>query len=107
METQDSKTGGMWYAIGGYGKVSSALGLHKFPSDLDIFLFFGFNEYISATGDIDYITNVNIPFYPKSSTNLPPGAQSNTVLDHIRVAYYHLKNNIGIGNHGLIRILRK
>ena len=97
----------MWYAIAGYGKVSPALDLHRFPSDLDIFLFFAINEYISFTGDTSFLTDTNVPFYPKSSDSLPPGANSTSVLDHIRAAFYHLKNDVGLGPHGLIRILRK
>ncbi len=38
-----------------------------------------------------------IPYWPKNSTDLPPGAQGYSVLDHLRVAFYHLNNSVGLG----------
>jgi len=60
-------------------------------------------EYITATGDLAFL-NSSVPFYPKGSYSLPPGAKGLSVLDHIRAAFFHLRDQVGLGEHGLIRV---
>ncbi len=103
MQTQDVISGSMTYSFVGNGVASSALGLHEYPSDLDIYLFFALQEYLSVTGDFDFLSE-SIPFHPKNSSSFPPGAQGYTVLDHIRVAFTHLNTSVGLGPHGLLKI---
>ena len=66
------------------------MGLHKFPSDLDIFFFFAITEYLSVTGDWDFLHH-SVPFYPKNSTDLPPGNIINYKIlnDHYDYYYYY------------------
>lgn len=76
----------MTYAFAGYGVCSSALGLHAFPSDLDLYLFLALVEYLSATGDYDFL-NTSLPFYPANSTALPPGAAGYRSIYHLPGEY--------------------
>ncbi len=85
------------YAFQGHGMLDNALGLHKAPSDLTIFLLWGISEYIGATGDVAFLDEP-MPFYPKESV---PGA---VVWDHIHDAIRHLFDTVGTGEHGLIRV---
>ena len=104
MGVREVKTGALKYAFAGYGVLSSALGLHEYPSDLDIFFLLMISEYMTVTGDWDWFVNASIPFYPKDSSSLPPGAKGYSPLDHVRAAFTHLNNSVGFGPHGLIRI---
>jgi len=104
MQTADVVKGAMTYSFVGNGVCSTALDLHAWPSDLDIFLFLAVNEYLSATGDFGFLKE-ELPFHPKNETLIrPKGADGWTVLDHLRAAYYHLKDHVGIGEHGLVRL---
>jgi hypothetical protein len=44
MQIQKSSSGEFPYAFAGYGEISAALGLHLWPSDLDIFFIFALGE---------------------------------------------------------------
>jgi cellobiose phosphorylase len=77
------------------GVLSSALGLHAYPSDLDLFLLLAVFEHVTVTGDTTWLTNPNIPFYGSTSPS--------SVLDHLRVAFKHLVDEVGVGNHGFVR----
>jgi hypothetical protein len=37
---------------------SDALGLHEWPSDLDLFLFWAVAEYVSFTGDMAWLASI-------------------------------------------------
>jgi hypothetical protein len=82
MQTQDA-TGAMTYAWGDVGERSDALGLHAWPSDLDLFLFWAVAEYVSFTGDTAWLASI---------------------LAHLRVAAAHLIGSVGRGPHGLLRV---
>lgn len=82
MQTQDAN-GAMTYAWGDVGMRSDALGLHEWPSDLDLFLFWAVAEYVSFTGDMAWLASI---------------------LDHLRVAAAHLIGSVGLGPHGLLRV---
>lgn len=84
----------MTYAFVGHGVNSDALGLHAYPSDLDIYLFFAVHNYLTATGDwvcaplavhsiLRYsqaFLNETINFHPRDSAILPPGSNGKTTL---------------------------
>jgi len=103
LRTIDSKSGSLSYSFVGHGILSTALGLHAFPSDLDIYLFLAVNSYLSFSGDWNWLSK-EIPFYPVNSTSFPPGAKSRSVLDHLRASFVHLRDQVGFGSNGLIRI---
>jgi hypothetical protein len=103
MSLQHHRTGTIPYSFCGHGYQHSAI-IHDAPSDLDLFFLMAFNEYLAATGDMDFLSR-EIPFYSAGEqTQLPPGAQGRTVLDHLRAAVVHLIHVVGIGEHGLIRV---
>src|SRR5690606_27198017 len=95
MGVTDAATGQIRYSFTGHG-VTEGAGLHEHPSDLDIFLLVGLAEYLSATGDRAFLAE-RVDFHPR-------GVASGSVLDHVRVAFRHLKDAVGRGPHGLVRI---
>jgi len=88
-------------AYANYGDTSIAIvpTLSK-PSDLDVFFLWAMAEYLLATGDYDFL-NEKLPFYSHQNIFSAP---TSSVFDHIRIAFEHLKNDIGTGEHGLIKI---
>ncbi len=100
MRLQHADSGALPYAVVGHGWHDSAQ-FHTQPSDLDLFFLLALNEYLSASGDVNFFDQVE-PFYPLSSRPIAPPGQ--TVLDHIRAAIAHLRDCVGTGEHGLIRI---
>lgn len=89
-------SGAMHYAHAGRGQVVSG-GIHSYPSDLPIFLIWALTEYVWATGDLDFL-NKEIPFYPKERET------SSTVAARIEIAFRYLKDNLGCGEHNLLRV---
>jgi len=101
LSLQDGKTGKLPYSMTNFGQIDGAL-IHNNPSDLDLFLFLAVGEYIAATADLAFLRE-SVPYYPRGSAP-PAGIASDSVLDHLRVAFRHLKNDVGLGPNGLIRI---
>jgi hypothetical protein len=85
------------YAFQGHGMLDDALGLHKDPSDVTIFLLWALSEYLGATGDLAFLDE-KMPYYPIDAL---PGA---TVWDHLHDAVRYLFDVIGTGPHGLVRL---
>jgi len=102
MSLADAQTAEIAYSFVDYGKVDGAGGLHDDPSDLDLFLLFGLAEYLAATGDTAFLDE-RVDFYPRGG-GYPPHLNGDTVLDHARAAFRHLKDTVGLGAHGLIRV---
>ena len=98
MQVTDAHTGQISYAFGGHGIVSDGMQIHTKPSDLDLFFLLALTEYLAATGDYAFL-DAEVPFYPPSES--PPGA---TAHDHVRVALRHLLQDLGTGDHGLIKV---
>jgi hypothetical protein len=94
MRTTD-KTGRIYYAGIGYG-VLTGVAIHEDPSDLDLFFLWGLSEYLLATRDFAFLQEV-VPYYGEPDTQ-------QTVLDHARKAFAHLRDHVGFGTHGLIRL---
>jgi hypothetical protein len=100
MRLQHADTGELPYAFVGHG-IHDGADLHTHPSDLDLFFLLAVNEYLAATGDVNLLDQVE-PFYPRGARPIDfPGS---TVLDHIRVAVKHLREEVGVGERGLIKI---
>lgn len=100
MRITDGQTGQISYSFAGHGFLSDGLGIHPTPSDLDLFFLLALCEYLSATGDLDFL-NEEVPFYPPDQ---PPISGGIRVLDHVRTAVRHVFEGVGIGDHGLIKI---
>jgi cellobiose phosphorylase len=84
------------YMTNGFGMTGGAI-VHKNPSDLSLFLLWGLSEYLFATRDFKFL-NKSIPFYPKSS------GSASTVYEHMKLAVDFLLDEVGFGEHGLIRV---
>jgi len=87
-------SGRLFYDLEGYG--------HRYlvpyrPSDLDLWLLNAAVEYVFATRDFDFL-DLEVPFYPKEK------GMSGTVYEHLRRSFTHLKENVGIGKHGLVKL---
>jgi hypothetical protein len=70
--------------------------LHSFSSDLDLFLLWAASEYLGATRDLGFLDDA-LPYYPRILD------KHGSVLDHLRAAFRHLVDRVGLGPHGLIR----
>lgn len=100
MSVTKAKDGYMSYGYSGYGVLENAV-IHTHPSDLDLFFLLGVTEYLAVTGDYGFLDE-RVPYYPAGQ--IPEGAGGDTVLDHIRYAYHHLFNVVGVGENGLIKV---
>ncbi|MHA1271299.1 MAG: GH36-type glycosyl hydrolase domain-containing protein [Candidatus Helarchaeota archaeon] len=83
------------YAIKGFGQEEGAV-VHESSSDLGIFLLWGLLDYIYLTRDFEFL-NEEILFYPINT------GKKSTVYERIILILNFLLNNIGFGEHGLIR----
>jgi len=84
------------YMTHGFGMLGGAL-VHNKPSDLYLFLLWGLSEYVFATRDFAFLAK-RLPFYPKSAD------LSSTVYQRVKLCIDFLLNQIGIGDHGLLRV---
>ena len=102
MSVTDATSGQIAYSFTNVGMTEGAA-IHNQPSDIDIYFLLGLSEYLAATGDAA-VLDEQVEFYPKGSASLPPGAGGKTVLDHARAAFTHLRDAVGLGDHGLVRL---
>ncbi|MCA9772482.1 MAG: hypothetical protein KC466_08735, partial [Myxococcales bacterium] len=86
------------YSTTGTGVLTGAI-LHEFPSDLDLSFLWAMTEYLFATRDFAFLDE-RVPYYPLSD-----GAMA-TVRARIVGAYRRLVDFVGVGEHGLIRVLQ-
>ena len=103
MGVTDATSGQIAYSFTNVGMVEGAT-MHNQPSDIDIYFLLGLSEYLAATGDAAFLDE-QVDFYPKGASALPPGARGRTVLDHARAAFTHLRDAVGLGDHGLVRLM--
>ncbi len=87
--------GRFYYSMSGYGDVFQ---LYYRPSDLGLWMLQALTEYIAATRDFDFLRE-EVPFYPKEK------GRTGTVYLHAWKAYRDLRERVGAGRHGLIRIM--
>jgi cellobiose phosphorylase len=69
----------------------------RLTSDQQLYFFLLLNEYLRATGDTSILTE-RISYYPAEN-----GGQG-TGLEHVRDAFLFLRDRIGVGGHGLMRL---
>jgi len=87
--------GRLFYEMTGYGKKNQWI---YRPSDLDLWLIWAVTDYVLITRDFDFLDE-KVPFYPVAS------GESATVYEHMRRSQEHLIDKVGIGKHGLIRLM--
>ncbi|MCL4235285.1 MAG: hypothetical protein KJ042_12290, partial [Deltaproteobacteria bacterium] len=95
LRAQSAADGALPYAHIGHGLQTGAF-IHTESSDLDLFLMWAAAEYLNATRDFAFLEET-LPYYPTS------GGDSGSILNHLRRAFEHLRDEIGVGPHGLIR----
>jgi hypothetical protein len=70
------------------------------PSDLQLWLLWVASEYVLATKDRSFLAE-RIPMYPQQNAR----PDDPTVLDLLWRSFTHLNSAIGVGKHGLLKIL--
>jgi hypothetical protein len=100
MSLRRADNGYLSYAFSGHG-VLEGVGIHNKPSDLDLFLLLAASEYLAATGD-DAFLDEHVSYFPAGQ--MPDGARSEKVIDHLRYAFDHVIGKVGIGANGLIKV---
>jgi len=88
------KTGFIAYGISGIGMRTSCG--FTFPSDTNLYLMLAISEYVLATRDFAFL-KAELPYYPIEE------GKTGTVLEHLELAFKHLINDVGKGEHGLIK----
>ena len=81
---------------GEYG-VGSADNLYFTPSDQQLYFFLLISEYLRVTKDFAFLQEM-VPYSPGK------GAGEGRVIDHIRNCFTYLRNVIGTGPHGLVKL---
>ena len=69
----------------------------RLTSDQQLYFFLLLNEYLRATGDASILTET-ISYYPLERAGTGSG------LDHVRDAFSFLRDRIGTGQHGLVKL---
>jgi cellobiose phosphorylase len=69
----------------------------RLTSDQQLYFFLLLNEYLRATGDASILTEP-VSYYPLESAGTGSG------LDHVRDAFLFLRERIGVGGHGLVKL---
>lgn len=69
----------------------------RLTSDQQLYLFLLLNEYLRKTKDATILTE-SVEYYPREA-----GAKG-TGLDHVRDAFLYLRDRIGVGRHGLVKL---
>lgn len=86
----------IYYGVIGHGRATRVT---WYPSDAELYLFILISEYFLATRDFEFLEQ-QIPYYPKSL------GKSCTVKERLIETLDHFINDIGVGTHGLVRILQ-
>ncbi len=68
-----------------------------FPSDTNLYLMLSLAEYVTATRDFGFLDKV-LPFYPRED------GKTGTVMDHMKLAWRHQIEDVGVGTNGLIKL---
>ncbi|HEX8555112.1 MAG TPA: hypothetical protein VF695_10430, partial [Sphingomonas sp.] len=72
-------------------------GIYK-ESDAQLYLFMAISEYLRVTGDHGFLGE-SVSYFP------PEEGRSDTVLTMLKRHFVYLRDEVGVGEHGLIRIL--
>jgi hypothetical protein len=89
--------GSIPYAIVGHGAVAPMTSDNS--SDMPLWLLWAVSEYVLATRDKAFLDE-------RISAKLVPGASPSTVRELLARCYRHLIEDVGTGEHGLMRMLQ-
>ena len=90
--------GSVPYGIVGYGMLMPG-GVDN-ASDLPLWVLWVASEYVLATRDVDFL-HEEIQTYPVHA----PAAKRESVRNLLARCYKHMLENVGVGQHGLLRML--
>ncbi len=90
--------GSLRYAHSGFGRATST-GIHTSPTDLPIALLWAATEYVWSTADTS-VLGTRLPWRP----GLPHDDPACSVARRLLLAWHHLRDGVGRGPHGLIRV---
>lgn len=90
--------GSLRYAHTGFGRATST-GIHAAATDLPIALLWAATEYVWSTGD-DSVLQQRLPW----RADLGRGQAGPTVAQRLLLAWRYLRDDIGLGRHGLVRV---
>ena len=93
-----TRRGVVQYAHTGRGMTTSG-GIHTAPTDLPLFVLWAVSEWVLATGDRSLLDE-QVHFWPPR----PERTVSSTVRDRLLLAWHRLRDDIGVGPHGLVRV---
>ena len=96
MRMRNATTEQISYATQGYG-MNEGAGIHTTPSDLDLFFLWALAEYLSATGDVAFLDELQ-SWWPRDAR------PASTTREHARSSLTHLMDVVGRGHQGLIRL---
>lgn len=88
--------GALEYAHTGFGVCTGGV-IHEAPTDLPLFLLWALTDHVWATGDEAFLDE-RVPFYPAHA-----GA-SCSVRDRILLAWWRMRDGVGVGPHGMLRV---
>lgn len=89
--------GGFSYSFQGNGVLDDAEGIHRAPSDQDLFFFYAITEYVNATGDEGFL-DAPAPFHPRKEN------RDAVVWEHVVRSAEHFLTTVGLGAHGLVKM---
>ncbi len=89
-------SGELAYSGSGFGKLGGAA-VHNRPSDHYLFIVWAITEYIFATRDFKFLEK-KVPFYPREK------GLFSTVAERIKLSLKFLFEEIGFGEHGLLKV---
>lgn len=90
--------GSLRYAHTGFGRATSA-GIHAAPTDLPIALLWAATEYVWSTGDTSLLDEP-LSWRP----GLPQARPAPTVAQRLLAAWRYLRDGVGLGMNGLLRV---
>ena len=93
MAMRTTETGEIRLIESGYGNADPSV---YNTSDQQLFYFYAISEYLRVTGDTGFL-DTTIQYYPK--------ANEGTMLEVTEKCFDYLRNFVGTGPHGLIRLL--
>lgn len=92
-----TRRGIVQYAHTGRGMTTSG-GIHAAPTDLPLFVLWAVTEWILTTGDRSLLDE-QVAFWPPH-----PRGTTSTVRDRLLLAWQRLRDDIGTGPNGLVRV---
>lgn len=96
-----TRHGAVQYAHTGRGMTTGG-GIHAAPTDLPLFVLWAVTEWVFATGDRSLLDEV-VGFWPPRPRDTGT-ATGSTVRDRLVQAWHRLRDGVGIGPHGLVRV---